>query len=129
MSKLLAFMMLSPFMLILLFQPTLDRLEEAREKVVQVAIQRATEKAALDGYYTEDTILEMHNMLNLVGYNQDDIEFVGTLTPTNRGENVEGTLKAPNEYQFLLFEKMINVGETSEKHHIHSASRMSEFIN
>lgn len=128
MEKLLVFLMLTPFTLLLLFQPSLDRVEEGREKVVQVAIQRGVERAAIEGYFTEENIEDMHKILESVGYEKSDVEFKGTLTPTTRGKYIEGSLKVPNHYQFLLFENILT-GEVEEKYHYHSATRMSEFIN
>lgn len=128
MDKLFVFMMLLPFSLVLLFQPALARVEESREKVVQVAIQRGTERAAVEGYFTEEIIDEMKLLLERVGYEKDDIEFVGTILPVSRGEYVEGTIKAPNIYQYLLLENLVT-GERTDNYHVHSASRMSELIN
>jgi hypothetical protein len=128
MDKLLVFLMLMPFSLMLLFQPSLDRLEEGREKVVQVAIQRGVERAAIEGRFTADNIDSMMKLLSSVGYDPDEVIFQGTLTETMRGEYIDGSLKVPNDYQFLLFENLVS-GEVTEKHHFHSASRMSEFIN
>lgn len=128
MDKLFVFMMLLPFTLMLLFQPALDRMEEAREKVVQIAIQRATEKAAVEGYYSIDTIDEMYALLERVGYDRADVEFKGTIIPVTRGEYVEGALKAPNLYQFLLFESLVS-GEETNKYHYHAATRMSEYLD
>ena len=128
MDKLLVFMMLLPFSLVLLFQPALDRMEEAREKVVQVAIQRGVEKAAVDGYFTDENLDTMYKLVEKVGYDRDDVIFNGTLTPVYRGQYIEGSLQVPNTYQFLLFENMVT-GEVSEKYHFHSATRMSEAIN
>ena len=127
MEKLFVYMMLLPFSLMLLFQPAFDRMEEAREKIVQVTIQRATEKAAVDGYYSSETIDEMYAILEKVGYSPDDIEFKGTLFPATRGNYVEGSIKVPNIYQFLLFENLVS-GEKSDKYHFHAATRMSEYI-
>lgn len=128
MDKLLVFFMLMPFSLMLLFQPSLDRVEEAREKVIQVAIQRGVERAAIDGYFTDENLEEMKGLLTAVGYKEEDIQFKGTLVPAQRGEYVEGALKVPNQYQFLLFENLVT-GEIEEKYHYHSASRMSEYLN
>ena len=128
MEKLIVFMMLLPFSLILLFQPALDRLEEGREKVVQVAIQRGVERAAIDGYFTDDIKNDMYAVLSAVGYQEEDIEFKGTERPTYRGDYIEGTLKVPNKYQFLMFENLFE-GRTTDNYHIHTATRMSEFIN
>ncbi len=127
MEKLLVFMMLFPFTLLLLFQPALDRMEEGREKVVQVAIQRGIERAAIEGGFTQENKDEMFALLSAVGYKESEIEFNGTESLTLRGDYVEGSLKVPNIYQFFLFENMIS-RETSEKFHFHSASRMSEYV-
>lgn len=128
MDKLLVFMMLLPFSLVLLFQPALARMEEGKEKVVQVAIQRGVERAAVDGYFTDDNIDNMYKLLESVGYAREEVVFNGTLFPTYRGENIEGTLKVPNKYQFLLIENLIS-GEVTENYHIESATRMSEALN
>ena len=120
--------MLLPFSLVLLFQPALDRMEEGREKAVQVTIQRGLEKAAVDGYFTEENLDSMYKYLERVGYDRDDVTFNGTLMPVYRGEYIEGSLQVPNTYQFLLFENLVS-GEATEKYHIHSATRMSEAIN
>ena len=127
MDKLLVYIMLFPFSLALLFQPYLDRMEEAREKQVQIAIQRGVERASVDGYFTEETLNYMYGLLEKVGYERDVVQFEGTLDPVNRGEYIDGALKVPNQYQFLLFENLVS-GEITEKYHIHSASRMSEAI-
>ncbi|MFS0783389.1 hypothetical protein [Bacillus sp. 1P06AnD] len=90
MEKLLVFLMLMPFTLILLFQPALDRVEEAREKVVEVAIQRGVERAAVDGHFTAENIEDMMGLLSKVGYSEEDVEFKGTMEPTLRGDFIEG---------------------------------------
>lgn len=128
MEKLLVFMMLFPFTLLILFQPALDRMEEGREKVVQVAIQRGIERAAIEGGFTRENKEEMFALLSAVGYEESDIEFYGTESLTLRGEYVEGSLKVPNIYQFFLFENMISRDRTT-KFHFHSASRMSEYVD
>ncbi|MEK5217700.1 hypothetical protein [Psychrobacillus sp. FSL H8-0487] len=128
MDKLFVFMMLLPFSLVLLFQPALDRMEEGREKIVQVAIQRGVEKAAVDGYFTEENLDSMYKLLESAGFERDDVIFNGTLLPVYRGQYIEGSLQVPNTYQFLLFENLVS-GEASEKYHFHSATRMSEAIN
>lgn len=127
MDKLLVFLMLMPFSLALLFQPALDRMEEAREKQVQIAIQRGVERASVDGYFTEETLNYMYDLLAKVGYERDVVQFEGTISPVNRGTYIDGTLKVPNQYQFLLFENLVS-GEQTEKYHVHSATRMSEAI-
>lgn len=114
-------------MLVILFQPTLDRLEEKREKTVQVAIQRGVERAAIDGYFTRETIDEMMMLLESVGYEEEDVTFYGTEEQTLRGQYVEGSIEVPNQFQFLLLENYLT-GEVEDKSHYHFASRMSEYI-
>ncbi|WP_282155745.1 hypothetical protein [Cytobacillus gottheilii] len=128
MEKLIVFMMLLPFSLILLFQPGLDRVEEAKEKVVQVAIQRGVERAAVDGHFTTDNILDIKEILTSVGYKEEDIELTISTEIIPRGEYITGTIKVPNQFQFLLFENIFSQ-ETTEKYHVHTASRMSEYVN
>lgn len=113
----------------LLFQPYLDRIEEAREKTVQVAVQRGLERAAVDGYFTGDNINDMLNLLAKVGYKEEDVEFKGTLAPTDRGQYIEASIKVPNQYQYLLLENLVLDGEDeSDNYHYHYATRMSEYI-
>lgn len=128
MEKLVVFLMTLPFFLIILFQPALDRVEEANEKVVQVAIQRAVERAAIEGHFTDENLKNMYKILESIGVKKEDVIFEGTTELTYRGDYIEGSLKVPNRYQFILIENIIN-GELEEKYHYHAASRMSEFIN
>lgn len=128
MSKLLAFLMLFPFTLIIIFQPYLDRVEEKRSQIVQIALQRGLEKAAIEGRFTNDTIDEMVEMLENVGYERDEIEFQGTTQLTYRNNYVEGALRVPNQLQMLLLENYLD-GEVSEKYHASYGTRMSEYID
>jgi hypothetical protein len=128
MGKIAAFLLTMPFLIILIFQPYLAHLEESRGKVVQSAIQRSVERAAVDGYFTAENIEEMEKQVMSVGYSKEEIEFQGNLTPVLRGEYIEGSLKAPNEFQFILIESLLT-NEVTENYHFHKASRMSEYVN
>ncbi|MFD2216559.1 hypothetical protein [Metabacillus endolithicus] len=131
MEKLLVLLMLLPLWLVVLFQPSLDRLEESREKVIQVALQRGIDKASLEGYFTEDIIDEMKDIVKKVGYEEDDIELELTTTPVLRGNYIHGKIKVPNEYQHLLIKNLLerDTSNEEEMYHVHIASRMSEFVN
>lgn len=124
----MGFLILFPFTLMIIFQPYLDRMEEKREKVVQVALQRGLEKAAIEGRFTERTIDEMYEMLEDVGYEKDEIKFEGTTNLTYRNDYIEGTLTVPNHFQMLLLENYLT-GKVTEKYHTHYGSRMSEYID
>ena len=128
MSKVVAFFLLMPFLLILLFQPALDKVEDTKSKNVQQAIQRGVERAAIDGYFTDENIAEIKSYIISSGFSEDEIEFTGNLTPVLRGEYIEGAIKVPNKLQFLLIENLLT-GEITEKNHYFRASRMSEFVN
>lgn len=128
MEKVLVLYMVFPLWLIILFQPYLNDIEDGRDRVAQVALERATEKAALEGYYTTDIIMEMNSILEKVGYSADDIEFTGTTDVTTRGQYITGTLKVPDKYSFLLFTHLLERKSNESNFHVNTATRMSEYI-
>jgi hypothetical protein len=102
MDKILALYLLLPFIFIILYQPILNDIEEARGELSQMAIERGTELAAVKGYYTPEIIEEMYLIMESVGYECSQVELTVTDTPQLRGSYVTGTIKVPNEYRFLL---------------------------
>lgn len=130
MEKIFVLYLVFPLWMIIIFQPYLDRLEEARDIVNQVALERATEKAAIEGYYTDEIVLEMKDLVKRVGYRDEDIEFDGTSLLTDRGNYIQGTLKVPNVYQHILISSILErKDEPDAMYHVSSATRMSEYIN
>ncbi|MBG9587682.1 hypothetical protein [Cytobacillus firmus] len=131
MKQLIAFTMLFPILVFFLLQPVLNYMEETRGKAVEITVQRATEKAAIDGYYTPEILLEMKKKLNSIGYQDTEIEIDATQSVTLRGEYVEATIKVPNKYYFLLFKPLFLSDDDYSKdlYHVRSATRMSEYIN
>jgi len=121
--------LLLPFILVIIFQPYLDRIEDGREKVSKIAIERGTARAALDGYYTSGNIRDIKKMLYAVGYEDQDIQLELTTSPKPRGEYVKGVVKVPNEYQNILFTSLLEGEETEKMYHVNMASRMSENVN
>jgi hypothetical protein len=112
-----------------MIQPMLHNAEQSRGEVAQIAIQRATEKAAIEGYYTEEIIQEVYDLLGQVGYSENDIDLEVTTTTKYRGEYVSGKVKVPNKYFFLLFDSLLRIKNEEPMFHIKSATRMSEYIN
>ncbi|WP_214483775.1 hypothetical protein [Bacillus sp. SM2101] len=129
MDKILVLYMIIPIMLIILFQPQLNNVEQARDIVSKQAIERATEKAAIEGYYTPEIIEEMTELLMKLGYSEDEIEYRLTTDVTYRGDIIEGTVKLPDKYSFILISNLIERKENDELYHVNTASRMSEFVN
>lgn len=129
MDKVFVLYILFPIWLIILFQPSLNELEESRNTVAQVAIQRATEKAAVEGEYTEEIISEMTAILKSIGYDESDIEYDLSTGPIYRGDYIRGSVKVPNQFSFILLDNLFTGGNPEEQYHLNSSSRMSEFIN
>lgn len=116
--------------MVILFQPQLSNLEDKRSTVAQLALQRATEKAALEGYYTQEIIDEMYSILEMVGYTRDDVVLDLTSEEVFRGEYIKGTVKVPNQYQYILLTNLLDSDKTTdESYHVHFSSRMSEHVN
>lgn len=127
MSKFLVLLLVMPIWMTMLFQPFLNDLEEARNFVVTVALERATEDAAVEGFYTDTIKQEMVDLIKRVGYDDSDIELVLTDTLQQRGLYVEGTVKVPNTYSNIILKTLFNTGE-QDLHHVVSATRMSEYL-
>lgn len=103
--------------------------EQARGDKAQIVIQRATEKAAIEGRFTDDIIQEVKDEMKRVGYDDSEIELEVTTDLTYRGNYISGKLKVPNKYFFLFAESLLSLGEEEEIFHIRSASRLSEYVN
>ena len=130
MGKVLVLYMVFPLWMILIFQPYLNDLESGRDAIAQVAIERATERAALDGYFTQENIEGMQKLLAKAGYSEEDITLEITTEAVDRGNYVSGTLKVPDQYTFILIKNMLERGkEQDQEFHINTATRMSEAIN
>jgi hypothetical protein len=129
MKDIIAMMMLLPIMLFFMLQPMLHDAEMARGIVLETVVQRATEKAALVGYYTPDILDELKQKLEEVGYEENEIEIEATDVPVYRGGYVSLTVRVPNKYFFLLFSSLM-YGDSEKDHmyHIRSATRMSEYV-
>lgn len=128
MKDIITFAMIFPFLLFFLLTPILNDLEAARGKIIQATINKATEKASLDGYYTEENKENIYETLEKIGYTRDEIEFELTEELKYRGEYVEGTIKAPNEYLFIL-SGLLSSEKEENPPHIKSGARMSEYLN
>jgi hypothetical protein len=129
MKDIIAFTLLLPLLLFFMIQPMLHDAEQSRGEVAQIAIQRATEKAAIEGYYTDEVIQEIYDMLSEVGYSEDEIKLEVTTTLKYRGEYVSGRVKVPNKYFFLLFDSLLRIKNKDPMYHIKSATRLSEYID
>lgn len=129
MKDIVAFIMLFPMLIFFLIQPMLHEVERYRGDAAMIAIERATEKAAVEGSYTTEIIEEIFYIMEGVGYSRDEVELMLTTDETLRGDYVSGSIKVPNKYFFLLASSLMNSSEEEEMYHIRSATRMSEFLN
>ncbi|OIJ09461.1 hypothetical protein BKP35_16535 [Anaerobacillus arseniciselenatis] len=129
MGKLFVLYLVFPLMLIILHQPTLNTVEETRGNVAKVAIERATEFASVEGYYTEEIKKEVYTLLGLVGYTEDNIELFLTEDITFRGDYIEGGVKVPNLYTNVLITNILDPSVQEQLYHVHYSSRMSEYVN
>ncbi|WP_430510681.1 hypothetical protein [Gottfriedia solisilvae] len=130
MDSLFGMLMTFWFTIILIFQPYLNQIEDARDTITQVAIQRGVEKAAVDGEFTPENINEMTTLLKAVGYKETDIEYELTQGVKLRGEYISGKITVPDQYSFILISKILEQNKTQDDmYHVKAATRMSEFLN
>jgi len=129
MKEIILFTIVFPFLLYFSLTPMLNDLENARGKIIQGTIYKATEKAALEGYYTEENKEEIYTQLEEIGYERDEIELRLTEDMKMRGEYVEGTITAPNKYTFIFGGLISSDSEEENPPHVRSSARMSEFVN
>ncbi|MYL35478.1 hypothetical protein GLW08_20460 [Pontibacillus yanchengensis] len=127
MEKLIILFLTMPITLIMLFQPQLNEVEEARNTIAKVAIERGTALAAVEGYYSPSIIKEMKDMLKEVGYEENQIKLEHTQGVVNRGEYISARIEVPNEYTNILIDNMISSSEVDLKH-VHVSSLMSEYV-
>lgn len=117
------------FVIIYMFQPSLNENHSRRSYAVEMILDAGIEKAASGktGRFTPEIINEMKDLLvNNIGYNRDDIVFTGTTTVTERGRMIEGTLKVPHKQLWILpdfFSK-----DEYDKYIVKHASQMSEYL-
>lgn len=128
MGKIFMLYMIWPLMLIMLFQPQLNNFEEQRKDYIIQALERANEKAAVEGYYTDEIKQELIELVKKVGYSEDDIELLVTSDIRYRGEFVEGSVKVPNQFYYIMIDSLLDRGNTQPKSHVHYTSRMSEYV-
>ncbi|MBH0167149.1 hypothetical protein IHV12_19680 [Fictibacillus sp. 7GRE50] len=129
MKDIIVFTLILPFVLYFLFTPILNDIENARGKIIQGTIQKATEKASLEGYFTPEIKEDIYKDLEEIGYDRNKVELELTGDIKMRGEYVEGTIKAPNEYHFILSKLISSKVDSGNPPHIKSSSRMSEYVN
>lgn len=128
MKDIIAFAILFPFLVMFLIQPLLHDAEKARGEAAKIAIERATERASIEGYYTADILEEVYTIMEGVGYTRDEVTLSVTETVTLRGDYVSAQIVVPNKYLFLIVKSFFNTDEV-EMNHVRSATRMSEYVN
>lgn len=126
MGKILALLLTLHIFIIMIFQPDLNNLENNRDIWIQSMLQRETEKAAIDGYYTPTIKNEIYTYLQNIGYKQSDVQLNLTSTPVPRGSYITGTIKVPSPYSDILIRLLI--GDKTTTNHVASATIMSEYL-
>jgi len=125
----IAFMLLLPLLLFFLIQPMLHYVEGQRGERAQIILEKATERAAIEGRYSPSIISDIVDEVEKMGYKEEDIKLRLTTDLTNRGDYVTGTLVVPNKFFFMLSPALLGFDEDKPLYHVATASRMSEHIN
>lgn len=128
MTKYFGLLMIFPLIMIMVFQSPLNNLENKRDQVARVVTERATEFAAVEGYYTDEIKQMVIDTLKSVGYTEDEINIKATETWQPRSEPVQIVVKVPNHYTNILVRAMFNQTDDT-LNHVSYASRMSEARN
>lgn len=128
MDKLFSLLLLTPFLWVMVYQDSLNRVEELKGEMAEQTIQRATELASVEGYYTPEIIEGIENNLLAVGFSSEEISLELTLEFTERGEYVEGKITVPNKYTNILTRSFFSPNDETELNHVYKASRMSEAL-
>ncbi|MCK6259409.1 hypothetical protein LCY76_22820 [Fictibacillus sp. KIGAM418] len=106
--------------------PILMYLEAMEREIVDVTLNEATKKAAIDGYFTTETLDSItDNLVKRHKWSPDDIQMEATTVPQPRNEYIEITLSVPRGPLFL-FEGLFDNGPKKITKNVRV---MSEAIN
>lgn len=127
MKNVIAFLLLSILMLFAFFQPGLSQAYHVQQEIVKTVLSDAAMKAAVQGRFTDEIILEMkqeiHKKLN---YDVNEIVFEGTTEVVPRGGIIEGTLKLP-AYRSFMFPGFLTADD-GRLPISYTVQRMSEYV-
>ncbi|OME79613.1 hypothetical protein BK120_21800 [Paenibacillus sp. FSL A5-0031] len=124
MKAVIAFVILSPFFLYFLFQPSVERTLQYRDQVLQKKAYEAAHLVALDGRLTEEVKEEIIGQLEKAYFRRDKIDLKGPAIAVTRGEIIEVSLQYPQgpTQIFNLF------GSDEERDYYYPITIMSEYI-
>ncbi|OBZ09123.1 hypothetical protein A7975_23700 [Bacillus sp. FJAT-26390] len=124
MKTVIAFVMLSPFFLYFIFQPSVERTIQYRDQVLQKKAYEAAHLAALEGRLTPEIKEQILDQLEDAYFKRDKIQLNGTAIAAPRGELLNVTLQYPQgpTQIFNLF------GSDEPRDYYYPISIMSEHI-
>ncbi len=126
-KQVIALIMVSLVFIVYMFQPFYNEIFHLRNLALQVTLDNAIEKAAVEGRFSNETVNEMKaTMVDRLHYSSGDVSFCGTTKLTPRGNYVEGTLGIPAGQLWVLPNIM---GGSSDVRELRAyAKQMSEYI-
>lgn len=124
MKTVIAFIILSPFLLYFINQPSVDRTLQYRDQVLQKKAFEAAHLASLEGRLTPEIEKKIKDDLEALYFNPNKITLTGPDTITSRGELIEITLRYPQGPTeiFNLF------GSDPQRDYYYPVTIMSEYI-
>lgn len=96
MKQVITLLMISTIFIVYMFQPFYNEIYHLRSMALQITIDNAIEKAAVEGRFTDEIIGQVKDvMVDKLHYASGDVNFSGTTLQTPRGDYIEGTLGIP----------------------------------
>jgi hypothetical protein len=124
MKSVIALLILSPILLYVWFQPSIDRTIQYRDQVLQKQAYEMAHLAALEGRLTPQIREAILAKLESVYFNRQKVIISGPTTAVERGEVLTVTLRYPQGRTeiFDLF------GRSSSRDYYYSIPIMSEYV-
>jgi len=125
MSKTLAEWMTLFIAINIMFAPILAYVDSLNREAVEVVLAEGAKKASIEGKFTPAIVQEMKDTLvSKYNFDPNKVTITGTQTLTPRNQYIEGTIKAPRSFIFVL--DIFNPSPTTFEKDI---KILSEYIN
>lgn len=125
MNKVIALLILSPIMLYILYQPSVDRTVQYRDQVLQKVAYELAHLTSLEGRLTPEIRNQIRTRLASVYFDTSKLTITGPDTTVGRGELINVTLRYP-QGRTQIFDLF---GSASLRDYYYTITIMSEHVS
>jgi len=124
MNKVIALLLLSPLLLYVLYQPSVERTVHYRDQVLQKVAYEMAHLASLEGRLTPNIRQHIETRLASIYFDTSKLTIVGPASTVERGELLTVTLRYP-QGRTQLFDLF---GSSLPRDYYYTITIMSEYI-